>query len=69
MHLQAQLGRICQRLGDYDSSQRYYRAGLELATELTDADKLCACRQGLGAVAYSQGDFREALTHYTCVWA
>ncbi|TFH32832.1 MAG: tetratricopeptide repeat protein, partial [Anaerolineales bacterium] len=60
MRMLAHLGRACQRMGEYGQARDSYQAALELKVAKTAHDLRCACLQGLGVVAFSQGDFAAA---------
>lgn len=59
------LGRGHQRLGSYEQARQYYQEALAQPDAKAQYDLRCGCYQGLGVVAFSQGDFDTAEQHYT----
>jgi tetratricopeptide (TPR) repeat protein len=64
LRILAHLGRAYQRLGNYDQASASYQAALDLKVAKKEHDLRCACLQGLGVVAFSQGDFTAAADYY-----
>jgi tetratricopeptide (TPR) repeat protein len=64
LRILAHLGRAYQRLGNYDKASASYQAALDLKVTKKAHDLRCACLQGLGVVAFSQGDFTAAADYY-----
>jgi len=64
LRILAHLGRAYQRLGNYDKASASYQAALDLNIAKKKHDLRCACLQGLGVVAFSQGDFTAAAEYY-----
>ena len=62
--LQRDLGFAYQRAGEYAKAARRYEQAHELAMSASRPEAICAALQGLGAVAYSQGELEQAGEYY-----
>ena len=64
-YLEAQLGQICLKLGDYDDAKAHFQKSFEISTEINNSKRIGEAAHGLGHIAYFRdGNFEEAERYY-----
>lgn len=58
------LGRINERLGDYEQAEQVYKEGLGLAQELGQRESTCTFLYRLGMLSLQLGDYEESEVHF-----